>query len=270
MSKPAIVTPDPWLRLQSLTRARVALGRSGVSLPTREVLRFGTAHAQARDAVHQALDVQALQGELHEAGFNTLAVHSQAADRGVYLRRPDWGRRLAPDSADLLAQQAPSLWPAAPKLAIVVADGLSSLATRSHAQLLLEALLPYFPDLRTLPVVVATQARVALGDEIGHILGAEQLVMMIGERPGLSSPDSLGLYLTAQPRPGLTDANRNCISNVRPEGLPYAEAARKLAFLIAGARRLGRSGVDLKDDSDGHALLAEDAAPPVLAAAPPA
>jgi ethanolamine ammonia-lyase small subunit len=136
----------------------------------------------------------------------------------------------------------------------VVADGLSSLATRSHALPLLQALLPYFPDLREMPVVIATQARVALGDEIGHLLRAEQVVVMIGERPGLSSPDSLGLYLTAAPRPGLTDAYRNCISNVRPEGLDYPEAARKLAFLIAGARRLGRTGVDLKDDSDAPAL----------------
>ncbi len=252
--KPAILTPDPWQQLQSLTRARVALGRAGVSLPTREVLRFGTAHAQARDAVHTALDVDLLAGELQADGFKTLAVRSQAADRATYLRRPDYGRRLAPACGGQLVENGKNHWPARPRLAIVVADGLSSLATSSHTRAFLAALRAHIPDLTEQPLVIATQARVALGDEIGHALGAEQVVVLIGERPGLSSPDSLGLYLTAGPRPGLTDAQRNCISNVRPEGLPYAEAARKLAFLIDGARRLGRTGVDLKDDSDAPAL----------------
>ena len=261
MGKPAILTPDPWLRLQGLTRARVALGRAGVSLPTREVLRFGTAHAQARDAVHQALDVVTLQADLADAGFTSLTVHSQAADRGMYLRRPDMGRRLAPDSLALLGEQGRRLWSPHPPLAVVLADGLSSLATARHGLPLLQALLPYFPDLPGLPLIIANQARVALGDEIGHALGAALVVVMIGERPGLSSPDSLGLYLTAQPRPGLTDAERNCISNVRPEGLPYADAARKLAFLMAGAHRLGRTGVDLKDDSDAASALTDSPYP---------
>jgi len=252
--KPAILTPDPWQQLQGLTRARVALGRAGISLPTREVLRFGTAHAQARDAVHTALDVDLLASELQADGFRPLAVQSQAADRATYLRRPDYGRRLAPASSGRLAENGKNLWPARPRLAIVVADGLSSLATSSHTRAFLAALRAHIPDLSSQPLVIATQARVALGDEIGHLLGAEQVVVLIGERPGLSSPDSLGLYLTAGPRPGLNDAQRNCISNVRPEGLPYAEAARKLAFLIDGARRLGRTGVDLKDDSDAPAL----------------
>jgi len=250
MNKPVIITRDPWQRLKTLTNARVALGRSGVSLPTEEVLRFGLAHAQARDAVHQPLNVVALQTGLQAAGLSALAVSSQAADRSVYLRRPDWGRRLSAESADLLKTQGAALWGAAPKLVFVVADGLSSLAAQSHSLALLQALAPYIPDIRSLPVVMATQARVALGDEIGALLGAEQVVVLIGERPGLSSPDSLGLYLTASPRPSLTDADRNCISNVRPQGLDYPQAARKLAYLIAGARRLGRSGVDLKDDSD--------------------
>ncbi len=268
MSKPAIVTPDPWLRLQGLTRARVALGRAGVSLPTREVLRFGTAHAQARDAVHQALDVASLQADLKDAGFASLAVSSQAADRSMYLRRPDRGRSLAPDSLALLADQGPRLWAPRPRLAVVLADGLSSLAVARHGLPLLQALQPYFPDLPGLPVIIAREARVALGDEIGQALGAEQVVVMIGERPGLSSPDSLGLYLTAWPRPGLTDAERNCISNVRPEGLAYADAARKLAFLIAGALKLGRTGVDLKDDSDAAPALTDTVAPPRGLAAP--
>jgi len=261
MGKPAILTPDPWLRLQGLTRARVALGRAGVSLPTREVLRFGTAHAQARDAVHQALDVATLQADLADAGFTSLTVHSQAADRGMYLRRPDMGRRLAPGSLALLGEQGRRLWSPHPPLAVVLADGLSSLAMAHHGLPLLQALLPYFPDLPGLPVIIANQARVALGDEIGHALGAALVVVMIGERPGLSSPDSLGLYLTARPRPGLTDAERNCISNVRPEGLPYADAARKLAFLMAGAHRLGRTGVDLKDDSDAAPALTDSPYP---------
>jgi ethanolamine ammonia-lyase small subunit len=250
VTNPVLITRDPWQRLKGFTTARVALGRSGVSLPTSEVLRFGLAHAQARDAVHQPLDIKALRDSLHQAGFTTGAVTSQAESRSAYLRRPDWGRRLDGDGTSLLKECARPRWAARPKLAFVVADGLSSLATQTHSLPLLLALEPYIPDIRTLPVVVATQARVALGDEIGQLLGAEQVVVMIGERPGLSSPDSLGLYLTYEPRPGLTDAERNCISNVRPEGLDYPHAARKLAYLIAGARRLGKSGVDLKDDSD--------------------
>lgn len=256
MDKNPILTPDPWQCLQAVTHARIALGRAGVSLPTHEVLRFGSAHAQARDAVHQALDVEMLQAELREAGFASLAVRSQAPDRGMYLRRPDWGRRLAEDSAKLLVEHAPKLWRPHPALALVLADGLSSLAVARHALPLLRALRIFMPELPGLPVVVASQARVALGDEVGQFLGAAVVAVLIGERPGLSSPDSLGIYLSAAPRPGLTDAQRNCISNVRPEGLAYEEAARKLSFLVAGARRLGRTGVDLKDDSDMPAALA--------------
>jgi ethanolamine ammonia-lyase small subunit len=250
MSRSNIITLDPWRQLKNLTNARVALGRSGISLPTEEVLRFGLAHAQARDAVHQPLDEQALGVELKQAGFAPLVVASRASDRSAYLRRPDWGRRLDEDSATHLAEIGPQRWGPHPKLALVVADGLSSLATQRHTVPLLAALAPYIPELAQLPVVIARQARVALGDEIGEILGAEQVVVLIGERPGLSSPDSLGLYLTQSPKRGLTDADRNCISNVRPEGLDYPPAARKLAYLLAGARRLGRSGVALKDDSD--------------------
>ena len=245
------ITPDPWARLRNLTPARLALGRSGVSLPTAEVLRFGLAHAQARDAVHEALDTEALAHELQQAGFQSIQVSSQTTDRATYLRRPDLGRRLAPASADLLKR----LTPTTPcPLLIVIADGLSSLAISRHAQPLLHAMLPYFPALRETPVVIASQGRVALGDEVGQCLNAALVAVLIGERPGLSSPDSLGIYLTSGPRVGLTDAQRNCISNVRPEGLDYAEAARKLAFLISGARQLGRTGVDLKDDSDTLAL----------------
>jgi len=250
MSKPVSLIRDPWQQLKGFTNARIALGRTGVSLPTEEILRFGLAHAQARDAVHQPLDVQGLQERFHQAGFATLTVASRAENRSTYLRRPDFGRRLNEDSAAILQSNALPLWGEMPKLAFVVADGLSSLACQSHSLALLQALAPYLPEIRDLPVVIATQARVALGDEVGELLGVEQVVVLIGERPGLSSPDSLGLYLTHRPKLGLTDAERNCISNVRPEGLDYPAAARKLAFLIAGARRLGQSGIHLKDDSD--------------------
>ncbi len=244
-----IVTPDVWSSARQFTQARIALGRSGVSLPTREVLNFSLAHAQARDAVHLPLDVLTLHTEFSAKGFQVHTVSSAAPDRATYLRRPDWGRKLSDTSRALLATNAPER---PPEYVFVVADGLSSLAAE-HAIPLLGALRPLLPELDKSPIVIATQARVALGDEIGHLLGARQIVMMIGERPGLSSPNSLGLYLTHNPKPGLSDANRNCISNVRPEGLSYTEAAHKLAWLMAGARKLGRSGVDLKDES-GSAL----------------
>ena len=251
--------PDPWQALRRHTRARIALGRSGDSLPTRALLEFGLAHALARDAVHLPLDCAALAAALAAAGLPYLTVHSQAAERSHYLRRPDLGRQLAPDSRSALEKAAlPSA--AAPDLAFVIADGLSSLAVVRHALPLLQSCLALLPGWSVAPVVIAEQARVALGDAIGAALRAGTVVVLIGERPGLSSPDSLGIYLTHRPRPGLTDADRNCISNVRPEGLPYEAAARRLAYLLNGARQLGRSGIDLKDDS-GLARSASLAAP---------
>lgn len=246
-------TPDPWSALRRHTGARIALGRSGDSLPTSALLEFGLAHALARDAVHLPLDGAALGAALDATGLPHLAVHSQATDRSTYLRRPDLGRLLAPDSRATLEKAA--LPPAtAPNLAFVIADGLSSLAVARHALPLLSASLELLPGWSMAPVIIAEQARVALGDAIGEALGAATVVVLIGERPGLSSPDSLGIYLTHRPRPGLTDADRNCISNIRPEGLPYAAAASKLAYLLDGARRLGRSGIALKDDSGLEAL----------------
>jgi ethanolamine ammonia-lyase small subunit len=291
-----LIVADSWDYLRRFTRARIALGRTGVSLPTREVLQFSLAHAQARDAVHLPLDAAALSAQLLVQGFAPLAAHSAAPDRTAYLRRPDWGRRLdeasrqalrahgqqlAAESVDRTQDERPvdiavdalsslSATPAsaregaqpagshAGRLVLIVADGLSSLAVARHAPPLLAALAEYLPDLAAMPLVIARQARVALGDEIGELLGAEQVVVLIGERPGLSSPDSLGIYLTHAPRIGRNDAERNCISNVRPEGLDYANAARKLAYLIAGARRLGGSGVALKDDSDVPLLATID------------
>ncbi|MFJ5382237.1 ethanolamine ammonia-lyase subunit EutC [Cupriavidus sp. CER94] len=255
---------DPWQRLRQFTRARVAIGRTGHAQTTETVLAFGLAHAQARDAVHLPLDTQAIDAALRDAGLDTVHVHSAAQDRDQYLRRPDLGRRLDDDSRAALAADAgadnradPGADPGADAqpfdVVFVIADGLSALAAQRHAVPLLQAVLARLPAWRTGPVVVARQARVALGDEIGERLQARQLVMLIGERPGLSSPDSLGIYLTYDPRVGRTDAQRNCISNVRPEGLPYAQAADRLAFLLRGAVALGRSGVDLKDDSAASA-----------------
>lgn len=240
-----LVQANPWDELRAHTSARIALGRVGASLPTAEVLRFGLAHAQARDAVHRPLDFEALDSELHEAGFHTLRVKSDATDRPVYLLRPDLGRRLDDGCRQRLLQE-----PSAPALAVVIADGLSSSAVQRHALPLLEAFRARFDaDWAKVPVVLAEQGRVALGDGIGEALRARLVVLLIGERPGLSSPDSLGLYLTCQPRVGRMDSERNCISNVRPEGLPYDQAATKLAYLAREALRLNLSGVALKDDS---------------------
>lgn len=255
MNQPVI--PDNWDYLRRYTQARIALGRSGVSLPTSEVLKFSLAHAQARDAVHLPLDADSLAGQLADQGFGPLQAHSAAADRTAYLRRPDWGRRLDEASRQALTRHAAEQaneTAGGNRLVLVVADGLSSLAIIRHAPPLLAALAEIVPGLQAMPLVIACQARVALGDEIGALLGADQVAVLIGERPGLSSPDSLGIYLTHAPRLGRTDAERNCISNIRPQGLDYRSAARKLAYLMEGARRLGCSGVPLKDDSDSELL----------------
>jgi ethanolamine ammonia-lyase small subunit len=247
MSRSRPVVADPWSALRRLTPARIALGRTGASLPTEEVLRFGVAHALARDAVHQALDLDRLEAELRAAGFESARVRSRARDRRIYLLRPDLGRRLWPESAESLRALAAT----GVDVCVVVADGLSSAAVQRHAPPLLAA---FREEARsrwsTTPVVVAEQGRVALGDEIGELVKARLVAVLIGERPGLSSPDSLGVYLTYEPRVGRNDGERNCISNIRPEGLVYAEAARKMAWLIGEALRLRLTGVKLKDGSD--------------------
>lgn len=260
---PPHLDADPWTDLRAYTAARLALGRAGASLPTAEVLRFGLAHAQARDAVHIALDTAVLQTGLEADGLATLLVRSAAPDRATYLARPDLGRRLADDSTAHLRRHAPA---GGCDLLLVIADGLSSLAVARNARALVAEIRRGLPVGWTLgPVVIATQARVALADEIGQALGARLVAMLIGERPGLSSPDSLGAYLTWAPQPGRSDAQRNCISNIRPEGLGYAEAARRLWWLCREARRLGLTGVALKDNSDS-ALPGADT-PPALPAA---
>ncbi|HHF7815028.1 TPA: ethanolamine ammonia-lyase subunit EutC [Klebsiella pneumoniae] len=229
--------PDAWNPLREFTDARIALGRSGASLPTREVLNFGLAHARARDAIHQPFASQQLVAPLAALGLDALTVHSAAPDRHTYLRRPDLGRRLA----DLL---------------LVIGDGLSSWAVERQAVPLIRALLPYLQTLGIglAPVVLAHQSRVALGDDIGETLKARAVAILIGERPGLSSPDSLGVYLTWQPHRQRLESERNCISNIRPEGLSHDAAAFKLAWLLEQAFLRRLTGVGLKDESDNPAL----------------
>lgn len=243
-------------RLAALTPARVGLGRSGASLPMREVLRFGLAHARARDAVHEPFRTEAIASDLAAAGLETLIVESDAGTRETYLRRPDLGRRLCAASREVLSGAASGR-----DLAIIVADGLSATAIHRHAGPLLAALVPRLVPFTPAPVVIASQARVALGDEIGLLLKARLVLVLIGERPGLSAPDSLGAYLTYAPRPGLTDEARNCVSNIRPEGLGYEPAAARLSWLIHEALRRGLSGIALKDDSE-RAQLAGQNTPP--------
>ncbi|MCY0388751.1 ethanolamine ammonia-lyase subunit EutC [Robbsia sp. Bb-Pol-6] len=270
---------SPWEPLRQFTRARIALGRAGHGVPTAPLLAFNLSHAQARDAVHQPLDVPALRQRLDTAGFASFAVDSAASDREQYLRRPDLGRRLCDTSREAFAPLAaacaagvaggatrdiaPGIAPdIAPDIVFVLADGLSALAVMRHAVPLLEALRRRLDGWRIGPVVVARHARVALGDEIGERLAAPLLAILIGERPGLSSPDSLGVYLTHAPRVGCNDAQRNCVSNVRPEGLGYEAAAHKLQYLLTHARQRGLTGVALKDDSE--APLAVDGGSPSL------
>lgn len=256
MSK--LVTPDAWSHLRQFTRARISLGRVGSSLPTGEVLNFGCAHALARDAVHTRFEGDALAQLLEKAGFATLSVQSRATDRHTYLLRPDLGRALSEAGANLLNDAPEKGF----DLLLVVGDGLSSLAVHNHAQPVLEAIRAIAPPTwRIGPIVLVTQARVAICDEIGAALKAKVVAMLVGERPGLSSPDSLGIYLTYEPRPGRQDGERNCISNVRPEGLSYQDAARKTVWLATEAMKLGLSGVGLKDESDMVQITQQESPP---------
>jgi len=225
------------LDLRSFTPARVALGRTGHSVPTAELLRFQLDHARARDAVFQELEPASL-------GIPHLLLRSRAPDRSTYLRRPDQGRSLSEQSKPLLQRGDYDA-------AIVIADGLSAIAVHHHAVPLLRELMPRLEAeaWRLAPLTVVLQGRVAIGDEIGALLGARLVVVLIGERPGLTSHDSLGAYLTWDPRPGRTDAERNCISNVRREGMAYAAAAATIHFLMREARARKLSGTSLKVDT---------------------
>jgi ethanolamine ammonia-lyase small subunit len=240
--------PDSPLNLRWVTPARVALDRVGSSISTRDALEFSLAHAQARDAVHSTLGVASLMASLRERNLSVAPVRSAVSTRTEYLLRPDLGRTLSDASRGLLAH-ADHLHAAtsATRLCVVLADGLSALATERHALSLLDALLPLLDESWALtPVVVAEQARVALGDEIGPALHADVIVMLIGERPGLSAPDSLGAYITWSPRQGRTDAERNCVSNIRTEGLDCDSAAGRIAWYLNEGRRLGLTGVALR------------------------
>jgi ethanolamine ammonia-lyase small subunit len=250
MDKPPADPENPLLELRRLTPARIALGRTGTSMPTSAQLDFQYAHAQARDAVHLPFDSAGLSSQLAERGRASLLLNSAATDRNSYLQRPDLGRKLSDESAQTLRDYALAN-PGGVDLAIVVADGLSALAVHRHT-------LPFLARMEdqivndgwsVSPVILVEQGRVAVADEIGELLGAKMVVILIGERPGLSSPDSLGLYFTYNPKVGLTDAYRNCISNVRLEGLSYGMAAHRLLYLMREACRRQLSGVNLKDEA---------------------
>jgi ethanolamine ammonia-lyase small subunit len=238
---------NTWDDLRRLTAARIGLARSGASLSTAPLLQFALAHAQARDAVHETLDERQLASDLADLTLPVLHVASAVSDRQQYLMRPDLGRRLADGAEAALAPHAGSY-----DVAFVVADGLSARAVQAHAAPVLREVVPALrkDNWRIAPLVVARHGRVALGDAIATRLNADVVVMLIGERPGLSSPDSMGAYLTWQPHAATTDAERNCISNIRPQGVAYGDAAFKLGALVTAMRARQISGVMLKDDSD--------------------
>jgi len=237
LSRPAIAA-----RLRAFTPARVGLGRTGVSQQAGDVLAFQLAHARARDAVHARMDAAALQAAISAiAAVPVLRLHSACPDRATYLQRPDLGRRLDENSRETLARIESSGF----DLTVVIADGLSALAVERHVPSLLSEMLAGLTEWKLAPLCIVEQGRVAIGDEIGAASKADLSVVLIGERPGLSSPDSLGAYITWQPRPGRTDAERNCISNIRTEGLGYREAAEQLARCLVAARRLMVTGTAL-------------------------
>lgn len=242
---PTIIA-NPWESLRRFTAARIALGRCGSSLPTRELLKFQLAHAQARDAVHASLDAPALATAIGNAtGQKTVVVETLARSRSEYIMRPDLGRQLRQESRSLLeGMRGPH------DVCLAIVDGLSATAIERNVFPFVQSLLPalHAAGLSLAPICVVQQGRVAIGDEVGWALGSRLSIVCIGERPGLSSPDSMGIYLTYAPRPGTTDERRNCISNVRAEGLPPARAAQRLLVLAQQALQLQLSGVNLKDD----------------------
>jgi ethanolamine ammonia-lyase small subunit len=239
----------PWAALRAHTSARIGLGRSGASLTTSALLDFQLAHARARDAVAAPLDAARLAAECGGLGLPVITVASAADSKQQYLMRPDFGRCLAENARATLAPYA-----ARYDVVFVISDGLSALAVQAHAQPLLARLLPLLPAWQIAPLVIVRHGRVAIGDAVAKALNADCVVVLIGERPGLSAPDSMGAYLTWRPGTDTTDADRNCISNIRPGGIGYADAAFKVAHLLAAMRARGLSGVRLKDDSDALLL----------------
>jgi ethanolamine ammonia-lyase small subunit len=236
-----LIQSDPWSSLKAFTTARIALGRTGTAIPLKEVLAFRMAHAHARDAVYSQLETSSLQEQLQSFHIPVQILHSRAADRFEYLQRPDKGRRLSVESAALLL-------PHNTDVAIIFADGLSATAVNIHAYPLLQHLLPMLSGFSVAPICLVQQGRVAIGDEIGALLRVKVTIVLIGERPGLSAADSMGAYITFAPAVGTTDEARNCISNIRQEGLSYPLAAGKIFYLLQEALRLGLSGVGLKDN----------------------
>lgn len=236
-----------WRDLRTLTAARIGLARTGASVATGPLLDFKLAHARARDAVHEELDAERLRSELSVSRLPVLIVDSAVTARRDYLMRPDLGRQLSAQAEAALAPHAGHY-----DVALVVADGLSARAVQSHAAPVLAALLPVLQGqgLSVAPLVIVRHGRVAIGDAVARALGASSVAILIGERPGLSAPDSMGAYLTWQPKPETTDADRNCISNIRPEGIGTADASFRLAHLMRAMRSRGVSGVGLKDESD--------------------
>lgn len=246
---------DTWSTLKRFTEARIGLGRSGSALPTQEVLKFSLAHARARDAVTAPTDWEAVAAGIEALGLRTHRIESAAETRDIYLRRPDLGRTLSSRSRvsfELVAKEQPDLM-------IMAGDGLSSTGLTVNVAQLIKALLPHIQKngWKLAPVLLASQARVALADEAGEILGAKAALVLIGERPGLSSPDSLGAYLTYEPKRGRNDAERNCVSNIRQGGLSYDEAAFKIAWLLGQALKYRMTGVALKDESDQAVISAQ-------------
>ena len=241
--------PDAWESLKAFTNARIALGRTGVATPLKEILDFRMCHAHARDAVYSVLNIDGLTAALQPFQIPIITVNSKANERAVYLQRPDLGRKLNDASATNLKNETSH----SADVAIIIADGLSATAINEHAVHVVKKLVPLLKQsvLTITPLVIAEQARVAIADEIGAILQAKLSVILIGERPGLSSPDSMGAYITYQPVPGKTDESRNCISNIRPEGLEYGLAAAKIAKLIKTSLQLKLSGISLKDEEQG-------------------
>lgn len=246
----ATVLEDPWADLKRYTDARIALGRCGVSLPHTEWLRFRLAHARARDAVLTPFDRAGLRMELESAGLHCLELASAAASKEDFLARPDRGRRLAEDSRQLLASKYAEPENQGADICLVISDGLSARAVHENAAPFARRFLSCAADAgySATPVALVDLGRVAVADEVASLMGAKLVVILIGERPGLSSPNSLGVYLTYAPFPGCTDEARNCISNVRPAGLSIEEGVRKLCYLVQGAFARRLTGVNLKDD----------------------
>lgn len=250
-----IIVADAWTSLKEFTAARIALGRTGVSVPVKEVLQFKMAHAHARDAVFSLLDIDKLIHDLEKFNLPVYLLKSKASNKHIYLKRPDLGRKLNEDSVKQLAELKDTNY----DVCITIADGLSATAVNLYSIQILSLIIPMLAvlNLRIAPLCLVEQGRVAIADETASLHNAKISLILIGERPGLSSTDSLSAYITYQPKPGLTDELRNCVSNIRPYGLNYKNAADKIVYLIKETMRLKLSGVALKEDVNTGAYIAD-------------